>query len=86
MFTKTGGALSVGLFSQTYLELVHAEEVIVPLVPFSQQNSILPGRVAELLLSSKGARGGSSTAMVFGGMGVTVTVLYLENPCSRPCC
>nr|XP_013039255.2 MORC family CW-type zinc finger protein 4 isoform X1 [Anser cygnoides] len=38
VFTKTGGALSVGLFSQTYLELVHAEEVIVPLVPFSQQN------------------------------------------------
>ncbi|KAM9179908.1 MORC family CW-type zinc finger protein 4 isoform 1-T1 [Mergus octosetaceus] len=38
VFTKNGGALSVGLFSQTYLEGVHAEEVIVPLVLFSQQN------------------------------------------------
>ncbi|NWZ19701.1 MORC4 protein, partial [Asarcornis scutulata] len=38
VFTKNGGALSVGLFSQTYLEAVQAEEVIVPLVPFSQQN------------------------------------------------
>ncbi|EOB08564.1 MORC family CW-type zinc finger protein 4, partial [Anas platyrhynchos] len=38
VFTKNGGALSVGLFSQTYLEGVHAEEVIVPLVPFNQQN------------------------------------------------
>lgn len=42
VFTKNGGALSVGLFSQTYLEGVHAEEVVIPLVPFSQQNSILP--------------------------------------------
>ncbi|KAI6078157.1 MORC family CW-type zinc finger protein 4 [Aix galericulata] len=38
VFTKNGGALSVGLFSQTYLEGVQAEEVSVPLVPFSQQN------------------------------------------------
>uniref|UniRef100_A0A8C3CY06 MORC family CW-type zinc finger 4 n=1 Tax=Cairina moschata TaxID=8855 RepID=A0A8C3CY06_CAIMO len=38
VFTKNGGALSVGLFSQTYLEGVHAEEVVIPLVPFSQQN------------------------------------------------
>ncbi|XP_035180110.1 MORC family CW-type zinc finger protein 4 [Oxyura jamaicensis] len=38
VFTKNGGALSVGLFSQTYLERVHAEAVIVPLVPFNQQN------------------------------------------------
>nr|XP_009668244.1 PREDICTED: MORC family CW-type zinc finger protein 4 isoform X4 [Struthio camelus australis]XP_009668245.1 PREDICTED: MORC family CW-type zinc finger protein 4 isoform X4 [Struthio camelus australis] len=38
VFTKNGGALSVGLLSQTYLERVHAETVIVPLVPFNQQN------------------------------------------------
>ncbi|XP_062440665.1 MORC family CW-type zinc finger protein 4 isoform X1 [Rhea pennata] len=38
VFTKNGGALSVGLLSQTYLERVHAEAVIVPLVPFNQQN------------------------------------------------
>uniref|UniRef100_A0A8B9UFS9 MORC family CW-type zinc finger 4 n=1 Tax=Anas zonorhyncha TaxID=75864 RepID=A0A8B9UFS9_9AVES len=38
VFTKNGGALSVGLFSQTYLEGVHAEEVTIPLVPFNQQN------------------------------------------------
>ncbi|XP_014381833.1 MORC family CW-type zinc finger protein 4 isoform X2 [Alligator sinensis] len=38
VFTKNGGALSVGLLSQTYLECVHAQAVIVPLVPFSQQN------------------------------------------------
>uniref|UniRef100_A0A7M4EHP5 MORC family CW-type zinc finger 4 n=1 Tax=Crocodylus porosus TaxID=8502 RepID=A0A7M4EHP5_CROPO len=38
VFTKNGGALSVGLLSQTYLECVHAQAVIIPLVPFSQQN------------------------------------------------
>ncbi|XP_010215100.1 PREDICTED: MORC family CW-type zinc finger protein 4 [Tinamus guttatus] len=38
VFTKNGGALTVGLLSQTYLERVHAEAVTVPLVPFNQQN------------------------------------------------
>ncbi|NXD14303.1 MORC4 protein, partial [Nothocercus nigrocapillus] len=38
VFTKNGGALTVGLLSQTYLEHVHAEAVTVPLVPFNQQN------------------------------------------------
>uniref|UniRef100_A0A8C8SLM6 MORC family CW-type zinc finger 4 n=1 Tax=Pelusios castaneus TaxID=367368 RepID=A0A8C8SLM6_9SAUR len=38
VFTKNGGALSVGLLSQTYLERVHAQAVIVPVVPFNQQN------------------------------------------------
>uniref|UniRef100_A0A8C4J694 MORC4 protein n=1 Tax=Dromaius novaehollandiae TaxID=8790 RepID=A0A8C4J694_DRONO len=38
VFTKNGGALSVGLLSQTYLERVHAEAATVPLVPFNQQN------------------------------------------------
>lgn len=42
VFTKNGGALSVGLLSQTYLERVHAQAVIVPVIPFNQQNNILP--------------------------------------------
>uniref|UniRef100_A0A6I8NIU7 MORC family CW-type zinc finger 4 n=1 Tax=Ornithorhynchus anatinus TaxID=9258 RepID=A0A6I8NIU7_ORNAN len=37
VFTKNGGALSVGLLSQTYLECTHPEEIIVPIVPFNQQ-------------------------------------------------
>ncbi|KAM8799971.1 MORC family CW-type zinc finger protein 4 [Eudromia elegans] len=38
VFTKNGGALTVGLLSQTYLERVRAKAVTVPLVPFNQQN------------------------------------------------
>ncbi|XP_055981774.1 MORC family CW-type zinc finger protein 4 isoform X1 [Sorex fumeus] len=38
VFTKNGGTLSVGLLSQTYLECVQAQAVVVPIVPFSQQN------------------------------------------------
>nr|XP_014347109.1 PREDICTED: MORC family CW-type zinc finger protein 4 [Latimeria chalumnae] len=38
IFTKNGGALSVGLLSQTYLEKIRAQAVIVPIVPFNQQN------------------------------------------------
>lgn len=38
VFTKNGGALSVGLLSQTYLERVHAQAVVVPVIPFNQQN------------------------------------------------
>ncbi|XP_059507418.1 MORC family CW-type zinc finger protein 3-like isoform X3 [Stegostoma tigrinum] len=41
VFTKNGGALSVGLLSQTYLEQINAQAVIVPIVPFNQQNNIL---------------------------------------------
>ncbi|KAG8509319.1 MORC family CW-type zinc finger protein 4 [Galemys pyrenaicus] len=43
VFTKNGGTLTVGLLSQTYLECVQAQAVIVPIVPFSQQNNILSG-------------------------------------------
>uniref|UniRef100_H3AXN6 MORC family CW-type zinc finger 4 n=1 Tax=Latimeria chalumnae TaxID=7897 RepID=H3AXN6_LATCH len=39
IFTKNGGALSVGLLSQTYLEKIRAQAVIVPIVPFNQQNN-----------------------------------------------
>ncbi|CAO2622902.1 MORC family CW-type zinc finger protein 4 [Lemmus lemmus] len=38
VFTKNGGTLTVGLLSQTYLECIQAQAVIVPIVPFSQQN------------------------------------------------
>ncbi|XP_078067613.1 MORC family CW-type zinc finger protein 4 isoform X2 [Mustelus asterias] len=41
VFTKNGGALSVGLLSQTYLEQINAQAVIIPIVPFNQQNNIL---------------------------------------------
>nr|XP_044996405.1 MORC family CW-type zinc finger protein 4 [Jaculus jaculus] len=38
VFTKNGGTLTVGLLSQTYLECIQAQAVVVPIVPFSQQN------------------------------------------------
>ncbi|EDL23919.1 microrchidia 4, isoform CRA_b, partial [Mus musculus] len=38
VFTKNGNTLAVGLLSQTYLECIQAQAVIVPIVPFSQQN------------------------------------------------
>ncbi|XP_049500705.1 MORC family CW-type zinc finger protein 4 isoform X1 [Panthera uncia] len=38
VFTKNGGTLTVGLLSQTYLECVQAQAVIVPIVPFNQNN------------------------------------------------
>ncbi|XP_078268577.1 MORC family CW-type zinc finger protein 4 isoform X2 [Rhinoraja longicauda] len=41
VFTKNGGALSVGLLSQSYLEQINAQAIIVPIVPFNQQNNIL---------------------------------------------
>ncbi|KAF4026638.1 hypothetical protein G4228_018803 [Cervus hanglu yarkandensis] len=43
VFTKNGSTLTVGLLSQTYLECVQAQAVIVPIVPFNQQNNILSG-------------------------------------------
>lgn len=41
IFTKTGGCQSVGMMSQTYLENIKAQAVIVPIVPFNQQTNIL---------------------------------------------
>ncbi|KAB0352771.1 hypothetical protein FD754_017628 [Muntiacus muntjak] len=38
VFTKNRGTLTVGLLSQTYLECVQAQAVIVPIVPFNQKN------------------------------------------------
>lgn len=41
IFTKNGGCQSVGMMSQTYLETIKAQAVIVPIVPFNQQTNIL---------------------------------------------
>lgn len=41
IFTKNGGCQTVGMLSQTYLENIKAEAVIVPIVPFNQQTNIL---------------------------------------------
>ncbi|KAJ0002965.1 hypothetical protein NQD34_008114 [Periophthalmus magnuspinnatus] len=41
IFTKSGGCQSVGMLSQTYLENIKAQSVIVPIVPFNQQTNIL---------------------------------------------
>uniref|UniRef100_A0A2K5IX80 CW-type domain-containing protein n=1 Tax=Colobus angolensis palliatus TaxID=336983 RepID=A0A2K5IX80_COLAP len=49
VFTKNGGTLTVGLLSQTYLECVQAQAVIVPIVPFNQQNNILSGNGESIL-------------------------------------
>ncbi|KAG8003997.1 Phosphoethanolamine N-methyltransferase 3 [Nibea albiflora] len=41
IFTKNGGCMTVGMLSQTYLENIKAQAVIVPIVPFNQQTNIL---------------------------------------------
>lgn len=41
IFTKNGGCQSVGMLSQTYLQNIKAQAVIVPIVPFNQQTNIL---------------------------------------------
>lgn len=41
IFTKNGGCQSLGMLSQTYLENIKAQAVIVPIVPFNQQTNIL---------------------------------------------
>uniref|UniRef100_A0A3Q2CVN1 Morc S5 domain-containing protein n=1 Tax=Cyprinodon variegatus TaxID=28743 RepID=A0A3Q2CVN1_CYPVA len=41
IFTKNGGCQTVGLLSQTYLQNIKAQAVIVPIVPFNQQTNIL---------------------------------------------
>ncbi|XP_043913113.1 MORC family CW-type zinc finger protein 4-like [Protopterus annectens] len=37
VFTKSGGAMTVGLLSQTYLEAIGANAIVIPTVPFNQQ-------------------------------------------------
>lgn len=41
IFTKNGGCQTVGMLSQTFLENIKAQAVIVPIVPFNQQTNIL---------------------------------------------
>ncbi|NXN82226.1 MORC3 protein, partial [Bombycilla garrulus] len=46
VFTKNGDTMSVGLLSQTFLEVTKAEHVMVPIVTFTNQH-ILPADPAE---------------------------------------
>ncbi|KAK9518155.1 hypothetical protein VZT92_023469 [Zoarces viviparus] len=41
IFTKNGGCQTMGMLSQTYLENIKAQAVIVPIVPFNQQTKSL---------------------------------------------
>lgn len=41
VFTKNGETMSVGLLSQTYLEVTKAEHVMVPIVTFNNQHILL---------------------------------------------
>ncbi|KAM4622208.1 MORC family CW-type zinc finger protein 3 [Polymixia lowei] len=41
IFTKNGGCQSVGMLSQTYLQSIKAQAVIVPIAPFNQQTNTL---------------------------------------------
>ncbi|XP_068571017.1 MORC family CW-type zinc finger protein 3 isoform X1 [Cebidichthys violaceus] len=41
IFTKNGGCQTIGMLSQTYLENIKAQAVIVPIVPFNQQTKSL---------------------------------------------
>ncbi|XP_067374151.1 MORC family CW-type zinc finger protein 3 [Channa argus] len=41
IFTKNGGCQTVGMLSQSYLENIKAQAVIVPIVPFNQQTKSL---------------------------------------------
>ncbi|XP_066525015.1 MORC family CW-type zinc finger protein 3 [Hoplias malabaricus] len=41
IFTKNGGCQSVGMLSQTFLQAIKAQAVIVPIAPFNQQTKSL---------------------------------------------
>ncbi|XP_043113568.1 MORC family CW-type zinc finger protein 3 isoform X2 [Puntigrus tetrazona] len=41
IFTKNGGCQSVGMLSQTFLQAIKAQAVIVPIAPFNQQTKTL---------------------------------------------
>ena len=41
VFTKNGESMSVGFLSQTYLEVIKAEHVVVPIVAFNKQHILL---------------------------------------------
>ncbi|KAG5263763.1 hypothetical protein AALO_G00268300 [Alosa alosa] len=42
IFTKNGGCQSVGMLSQSFLQAIKAQAVVVPIAPFNQQTNILP--------------------------------------------
>ncbi|KAM9849690.1 MORC family CW-type zinc finger protein 3 [Aulostomus maculatus] len=53
VFTKNGGCQSVGMLSQTYLENIKAQAIIVPIVPFNQQtNSLVVTKDSEASLAA----------------------------------
>lgn len=41
VFTKNGGTKSVGFLSQTYLEAIKAETILVPMVTWDSDGNIL---------------------------------------------
>lgn len=41
VFTKNGETMSVGFLSQTYLEAIEAEHVVVPIVAFNKHHILL---------------------------------------------
>lgn len=41
VFTKNGESMSVGFLSQTYLEVIKAEHVVVPIVAFNKEHILL---------------------------------------------
>lgn len=41
VFTKNGESMSVGFLSQTYLEVIKAEHVVVPIVAFNKHHILL---------------------------------------------
>uniref|UniRef100_A0A2K5HAN6 CW-type domain-containing protein n=1 Tax=Colobus angolensis palliatus TaxID=336983 RepID=A0A2K5HAN6_COLAP len=47
VFTKNGESMSVGLLSQTYLEVIKAEHVVVPIVAFNKHHILLMINLAE---------------------------------------
>ncbi|KAG8518556.1 MORC family CW-type zinc finger protein 3, partial [Galemys pyrenaicus] len=53
VFTKNGESMSVGFLSQTYLEIIKAEHVIVPIVAFNQHHILLDIRQMINLAESK---------------------------------
>ncbi|XP_006862627.1 PREDICTED: MORC family CW-type zinc finger protein 3 [Chrysochloris asiatica] len=52
VFTKNGESMSVGFLSQTYLEDIKAEHVVVPLVAFNNQRQMINSTESEASLAA----------------------------------
>ncbi|XP_053161258.1 MORC family CW-type zinc finger protein 3 isoform X2 [Hemicordylus capensis] len=52
VFTKNGDVMSVGLLSQTYLEAIKAEHVIVPIISFNKKRQIMNPKESAASLSA----------------------------------